>query len=67
MRAMNTLATRQFKHLAGAALLALFLGACNSHTVKTTSYTPIVQDSQDVPEDLLLDVGVAVFDQVSMR
>jgi len=62
MRAMNTLATRQFKHLAGAALLALFLGACNSHTVKTTSYTPIVQDSQDVPEDLLLDVGVAVFD-----
>jgi hypothetical protein len=42
-------------------LLALLL-ACNSHTVKSTSYTAIIQDSQDVPEDLLLDVGVAVFD-----
>jgi len=38
------------------------LVACNSHTVKSTTYTPIIQDSQDVPEDLLLDVGVAVFD-----
>ncbi|MBL6905574.1 MAG: hypothetical protein ISR27_08615 [Pseudomonadales bacterium] len=62
MRALKVLTAQQLKNIAGSALLALFLAACNSHTVKTTSYTPIVQDSQDVPEDLLLDVGVAVFD-----
>jgi len=62
MRALTALTVRQVKNVAGMGLLALMLAACNSHTVKTTSYTPIVQDSQDVPEDLLLDVGVAVFD-----
>jgi len=41
---------------------ALFLVSCATHTVKSTSYTPIVRDSQDTPEYLLLDVGVAVFD-----
>ena len=39
-----------------------FLSACATHTVKSTSYTPVIQDSQNVPEDLLLDVGVAIFD-----
>jgi len=62
MRAMTVLTVQQAKKLVGAGLLALLLTACNSYTVKTTSYTPIIQDSQDVPEDLLLDVGVAVFD-----
>lgn len=61
MRAMTALTTQQAKKLLGAGLLALMLVACNSHTIKSTSYTPIIQDSQDVPEDLLLDVGVAVF------
>ena len=42
--------------------LAFLVSACATHTVKTTSYTPVVQDSQDVPEDFLLDVGVALFD-----
>lgn len=59
---MTALTLRQARNAAGMGLLALILAACNSHTVKTTSYTPIVQDSQNVPEDLLLDVGVAVFD-----
>jgi len=62
MIAMTTLKTQHVKKLFGAGLLAIMLAACNTHTVKTTSYTPIVQDSQDVAEDLLLDVGVAVFD-----
>lgn len=44
-----------------AVLLTVFLSACNTHTSKSTSYTPIVQDSHNVPEELLLDVGVAVF------
>jgi hypothetical protein len=62
MSAMTALTAQQAKKLLGAGLLALLLVACNSHTVKSTSYTAIIQDSQDVPEDLLLDVGVAVFD-----
>ena len=61
MSAMTALTAQQAKKLLGAGLLALMLVACNSHTIKSTSYTPIIQDSQDVPEDLLLDVGVAVF------
>ena len=59
---MIALTVQQAKNIAGMGLLALALAACNTHTVKTTSYTPIVQDSQNVPEDLLLDVGVSVFD-----
>ena len=50
------------KNAIGLLAAAVFLSACATHTVKTTSYTPIVRDSQDVPEDLLLDVGVAMFD-----
>lgn len=59
---MTALQVRQIKNVMSLGLLALLLVGCNTHTVKTTSYTPIVQDSQDVPEALLLDVGVAVFD-----
>ena len=59
---MTALTVQKAKNIAGMGLLALMLAACNTHTVKTTSYTPIVQDSQNVPEDLLLDVGVSVFD-----
>ena len=40
----------------------LALSGCATHTVKTTSYTPIIQDSQNINEDFLLDVGVAIFD-----
>jgi len=62
MSAITALTIQRVKNLLGTGLLALMLTACNTHTVKTTTYTPVVQDSQDVPEDLLLDVGVAVFD-----
>lgn len=50
------------KNAIGLVAVAVFLSACATHTVKTTSYTPVVRDSQGVPEDLLLDVGVAMFD-----
>ena len=40
----------------------VYLSGCSTHTVKTTAYTPIVQDSQNINEDFLLDVGVAIFD-----
>ncbi len=59
---MAVLMMQGARNILGLGLLALTLAACNTYTVKTTSYTPVVQDSQDVPEDLLLDVGVAVFD-----
>lgn len=51
-----------FRNLTTHLAAALFLVSCATHTVKSTSYTPIVRDSQDTPEYLLLDVGVAVFD-----
>ena len=59
---MIALIVQQAKNIAGMGLLVLALAGCNTHTVKTTSYISIVQDSQNVPEDLLLDVGVSVFD-----
>lgn len=52
----------QFKHSVVIVCLAIFVNACATHTVKSTTYTPVVQDSQNVPEDFLLDVGITVFD-----
>ena len=46
----------------GLLLLALFATACATHTVKTTTYTPVIQSSENIPEELLLDVGIALFD-----
>jgi len=43
-----------------AATLLSF--SCATHTVKSTSYTPVVQDSDYVSEEFLLDVGVQLFD-----
>lgn len=43
------------------AVVMLLLTACATHTVKSTSYTPIVR-GEAVPEALLLDVGIAIFD-----
>lgn len=43
------------------ALLLVSLAACATHTVRSTTYAPIVSDSQDIPEELLLDVGVYIF------
>jgi len=48
--------------LASMLVITALLNACATHTVKTTSYTPIIRDSQDIPEAFLLDVGVALFD-----
>ncbi|PCH62633.1 MAG: hypothetical protein COC19_02475 [SAR86 cluster bacterium] len=47
--------------LCGAALLIL-LNACATHVVKSTQYTPIVQDTAIIEERYLLDVGVSLFD-----
>jgi len=42
-------------------LLALLTG-CATHTVKTTTYTPVIQSTENIPEELLLDVGISLFD-----
>jgi len=44
------------------AMAALVLTSCATHTVKSTSYTPIQRASENVAEEFLLDVGVAIFD-----
>jgi hypothetical protein len=54
--------TRGMLKVVGFSAIALVMSACATHTVKSTTYTPIVQGSQNVPEELLLDVGVAIFD-----
>ena len=44
-------------------ILGLFwVSGCATHTVKSTSYTPAIQAIESVPENLLMYVGVAVFD-----
>ena len=55
---MRVLSTK----LRAVVVLSFTLVNCATHTVKTTSYTPIISDSQNLSEDLLLDVGVAIFD-----
>jgi len=43
------------------ALVSALLLACSTTTVKSTQYVQVVQDTAP-PEDLLLDIGVTVFD-----
>ncbi|GMG87177.1 hypothetical protein [Biformimicrobium ophioploci] len=45
-----------------ALLMALALGACTSHTVKTTAFDPLDVAKEEVPEEYLLDVGIVQFD-----
>lgn len=52
----------QVQNVIGMILIACVVSACATHTVKSTTYTPIVQGSENVPENLLLDVGIAIFD-----
>jgi len=42
-------------------LAALIAAGCATHTVRTTAYEPVVIDTDVIPEELLMDVGVAVF------
>lgn len=41
---------------------AMLLFACSSTTVRTTEYVQVVRDSAPIQEELLLDLGVTVFD-----
>ncbi|MCC5871624.1 MAG: hypothetical protein JJU22_04445 [Gammaproteobacteria bacterium] len=48
--------------LIGWALVALLLGGCVSQTVKRVDTTPARQATEAIPEALLLDVGIQLFD-----
>lgn len=57
--------SRQVVNSIKAVLLmccAVFLTACATTSVKSTEFVPIVQGNAPMDEDLLLDVGVHVFD-----
>ncbi|WP_299973460.1 hypothetical protein [uncultured Pseudoteredinibacter sp.] len=45
-----------------AIFCSLLLGACASHTVKTTRYVQLQQETAEIPESQLLDVGVEILD-----
>ncbi len=48
--------------LTGLGLLAALAAGCATHTVRTTNYEPVITDTEVVPEEFLMDVGIAVFD-----
>ncbi len=52
---------RQSLTLTSTILLLLLLAGCGSTTVRTTAVTPVVQGDHNIPEQLLLDVGVELF------
>lgn len=43
------------------ALGCLVISACNTTSVRTTEYIPVIQESVVTPEDQLLDVGIDIF------
>lgn len=49
------------KHLALLLLLGA-LGACSTQTVKSTTVTPLMDDTTAIAESELLDIGVGIFD-----
>lgn len=49
------------RHLALLLMLAA-LGACSTKTVKTTTVTPLMDDTTAIAENELLDIGVGIFD-----
>ena len=52
---------RSIKILLLGLLLTLFAG-CSSHQVKSTNHVPIDRVTEEIPEHLLLDVGIQIFD-----
>ena len=51
-----------FSQWLGLSLLALAAGGCATHTTRTTTYEPVITDAEIIPEEFLMDIGVAVFD-----
>ena len=47
--------------VAGVLMVALLSAGCSSRTVKTTAPTPVIQETEEIAEELLLDVGIMTF------
>ena len=63
MRYLSTIRSRAIAQSLGVVMITgLLLGGCVSQTVRSVDMTPPQQAVSTVPEGLLLDVGVAVFD-----
>lgn len=41
---------------------SLVLGSCSTQTVKSTTFTPMIDDTSAIPEDELLDIGIGIFE-----
>ena len=53
--------TNHVKLIAAVVVLCFGLVGCNTTTVKTTSYEKVDLEAEVTPEELLLDVGVGIF------
>lgn len=53
--------TSHFKPVAVVVALCFSLAGCNTTTVKTSSYEQVALETEVTPEELLLDVGVGIF------
>lgn len=58
----STLNYSAARYQAMLLLLALCLSACNTTTVRTTQVEPLQSAPASIPEDLLLDVGIDLFE-----
>ena len=41
---------------------ALFIAGCNTQTVRSTAVEPLTATSEAIPDELLLDIGIVIFD-----
>lgn len=44
------------------AVCALFIVGCNTQTVRSTAVEPLTATSETIPDELLLDIGIVIFD-----
>lgn len=49
-------------HLLTLIGVAVLMAGCSSNVIKSTEYVPVVQETAEIPESELLDVGIHIFD-----
>ena len=48
--------------LVAVVVCALFIVGCNTQTVRSTAVEPLTATSETIPDELLLDIGIVIFD-----
>lgn len=56
------LSLRQLLRTVAVLVLSVVAAGCGTTTVKSTTFTPLEQETTEIPEHLLLDLGVLNFD-----